>query len=44
MRRAHLSPDIDGGESPLLAYRNRRAYEATRGANPRWMEEDAIHG
>ena len=32
--------DIDNYETPLLAFRNRKATEAIRNDNPKWMEED----
>ena len=39
-RRLHWSLDIDNYETPLLAFRNRKATEAIRNDNPKWMEED----
>ena len=40
-RRLHFSLDIDNGETPLLAFRNKRADKKTRMSEPRWMEADA---
>lgn len=40
-RRLHFSLDIDRRETPLRAFRNKRADEDTRAAEPRWMEAGA---
>ena len=38
--RLHWSLDIDNYETPLLAFRNKKATDAIRNDNPKWMEED----
>ena len=38
--RLHFSLDMDNYETPMLAFRNKRADEETRAHNPNWMEED----
>ena len=40
-RRLHFSLDIDNYETPLMAFRNKRATEAIRKNDPQWMEKDA---
>ena len=40
-RRLHFALDIKGGETPLLAFRRRRADGRARAENPRWMEVDS---
>lgn len=40
-RRLHFSLDIDDGETPLMAFRNKKADRVTRASNPTWMETDA---
>ena len=40
-RRLHFSLDIDSGETPLLAFRCKRADKSTRASNPTWMQADA---
>ena len=38
--RIHFSLDMDNYETPLLAFRNKKANKAIRNMNPKWMEED----
>ena len=38
--RLHFSLDTDNYETPLMAFRNRRATDETRRENPKWMEAD----
>jgi len=38
--RLHRSPDIDRCETPLQAFGKRRATDAIRKSDPRWMERD----
>ena len=38
--RLHFSLDMDNYETPMMAFRNKRADEETRTHNPNWMEED----
>ena len=38
--RLHGSLDIDDGETPLQAFGRRKATEAIRKSDPKWMEED----
>ena len=40
-KRLHFSLDIDRGETPLLAFRNKKSTEAIRKSDPKWMERDA---
>ncbi len=40
-RRLHWSLDIDNYETPLMAFRDKRATEAIRKEDPKWMEKDA---
>ncbi len=40
-RRLHFSLDIDNYETPLIAFRNKKATEAIRKDDPEWMEKDA---
>ena len=40
-KRLHFSLDIDGGETPLLAFRSKKAGRRIRADNPKWMELDA---
>ena len=39
--RLHFSLDIDNYETPQMAFRNKRATEAIRKNDPKWMEKDA---
>ena len=39
-RRLHFSLDIDSYETPLMAFRNKRATEAIRKGGSQWMEKD----
>ena len=39
--RLHFSLDIDNCEAPRMAFRNKRATEAIRKNDPKWMEKDA---
>ena len=39
-KRLHFSLDIDHGQTPLMAFADKRATKAIRKTNPRWMEED----
>lgn len=39
--RLHFSLDIDNYETPQMAFRNKRATEAIRKNDPKWMERDA---
>ncbi len=39
-RRLHFSLDIDNYETPLMAFRNKKATEAIRKEDPKWMEKD----
>ena len=39
-RRLHFSLDIDDHETPLMAFRNRKATDAIREESPKWMERD----
>ena len=41
-RRLHWSLDIDNRQTPLKAFHDKAAHEATRVDNPDWMEVD-IH-
>ena len=38
--RLHFSLDIDNYETPLMAFRNKRATDEIRRQNPKWMEDD----
>ena len=38
--RLHFSLDMDNYETPMMAFRNKRADEETRTHNLNWMEED----
>ena len=38
--RLYGSLDIDNGETPLVAFERRRATDAIRKRNPKWMEKD----
>ena len=38
--RLHFSLDIDNYETPLMAFRNKRATDEIRQQNSRWMEAD----
>ena len=40
-QRLHFALDMETGETPLLAFRRRRADERVRAENPGWMEEDS---
>ncbi len=40
-RRLHFSLDIDNYETPLMAFRNKKATAAIRKDDPEWMERDA---
>ena len=40
-RRLHFSLDIDNGETPLMAFRNKKADKVDRASKPTWMEADA---
>ena len=40
-KRLHFSLDIDNGETPLRAFRNKRADKKIRASEPSWMEADA---
>ena len=40
-RRLHFSLDIANRQTPLMAFRAKRATEAIRGGNPDWMDEEA---
>ena len=40
-KRLHFSLDIDNGETPLRAFRNKRAGKKTSASEPGWMEADA---
>ena len=40
-RRLHFSLDIDNYETPLKAFHSKRATDAIRKDNPKWMEEDS---
>ena len=39
--RLHFSLDIDNYETPLMAFRNKKATDAIRKDDPKWMEKDA---
>ena len=39
--RLHFSLDIDNYETPILAFENKKATNAIRKNNPKWMEEDS---
>ena len=39
-KRLHFSLDIDHGQTPLMAFADKRATKAIRKTNPKWMEED----
>ncbi len=39
-RRLHFSLDIDNCETPLMAFRNKKATNAIRKEDPKWMEKD----
>ena len=39
-RRLHFSLDIDNYETPLKAFSVRKATDAIRKDNPKWMEVD----
>ncbi len=39
--RLHFALDMETGETPLLAFRRRRADERVRAENPGWVEEDS---
>ena len=39
--RLHFSLDIDNYETPLMAFRNKKATAAIRKDDPKWMEKDA---
>ena len=41
--RLHFSLDMDNYETPLMAFRNKKASDEIRGKDPKWMEVD-IHG
>ena len=38
--RLHFSLDIDNYETPLMAFRNKRATDEIRQQNSRWVEAD----
>ena len=38
--RLHFSLDMDNYETPMMAFRNKKADEETRMRNPNWMEDD----
>lgn len=40
-RRLHFSLDIDNGETPLEAFRSKKADKVVRASNPTWMRADA---
>ena len=40
-RRLHFSLDIDGGQTPLRAFHDKKASGAARKKDPRWAERDA---
>ena len=40
-RRLHFSLDIDNGETPLMAFSNKKATASIRKENPKWMESNA---
>ncbi len=42
--RLHFSLDIDNYETPLMAFRNKRAADETRQQNSKWMEADINEG
>ena len=39
-RRLHFSLDIKNGQTPLVAFRDKKATEAIRKSDPKWMERD----
>ncbi len=39
-KRLHFSLDIDHGQTPLMAFADKKATKAIRKNNPKWMEED----
>ena len=41
--RLHFSLDIDNYETPLMAFRKKKATDEIRNRNLNWMEDD-IHG
>ena len=38
--RLHFSLDMDNYETPLMAFRNKKASDEIRGKDPKWMEAD----
>ena len=39
--RLHFSLDMDNNETPLMAFRNKKASDEIRGKDLKWMEADA---
>ena len=40
-KRLHWSLDIDNYETPMMAFKKKKATKAIRKSNPNWMEEDS---
>ena len=43
-KRLHWSLDVDSFEVPMKAFANKKATDAIRKKDPKWMEEDANDG